>query len=406
MVLVPVGARSETKSHGDQTVMKGCRVLSAMVSQRTREVEISGIRKMFEAAPPNAINLGLGEPDFEPPKEVIAALCHAVQNGMNHYGPSAGLTALREKVAERYHDRDPDTTRDNVIITGGGSEGLMSVALALYDPGDEVLVPNPGFVLYGPHARLCGATSVPYSLDERHHYQPNFDELEQRVTPRTRAIVVNSPSNPTGGLFPRATVERLVAFAEAHDLTIVSDEVYEEMVYDGKFASFWGRGDRAVVVNSFSKTLAMTGWRIGFLVAPRSLAVEINKIHYHMMACPSTPAQAAVLAGLNLSGDAVRAMVSEFRARRDLVIKGLNRINGLTCVPPAGAFYAFPRFDWPGTAQEIAGTLLQRGLITTPGDAFGSLGASHLRLSFATSRQNLTRALAMLRRYANEVRAA
>ena len=377
-----------------------------MVAQRTREVEISGIRKMFEAAPPNSINLGLGEPDFEPPKEVIEALCHAVQNGMNHYGPSAGLTALREKVAERYHDKDPDTTRDNVIITGSGSEGLMAVALALYDPGDEVLVPNPGFVLYGPHARLCGATPVPYTLDERQRFQPNFDELEARVSPRTRAIVVNSPSNPTGGVFPKATVERLVEFADAHDLTIVSDEVYEEMVYEGKFASFWGRGDHAIIVNSFSKTLAMTGWRIGFLVAPRPLAVEINKIHYHMMACPSTPAQAAVLAGLTESQDSVKAMISEFRARRDLVVKGLNRIPGLSCVPPAGAFYAFPRFSWPGSAQEIAGTLLQRGLITTPGDAFGSLGASHLRLSFATSRANLRTALAMLRKYALEVQAA
>ena len=386
--------------------MRQDQVGAPMVSQRTREVEISGIRKMFEAAPPNAINLGLGEPDFEPPKEVRAALTRAIESGMNHYGPSAGLTALREKVAERYHDRDPETTRENVIITGSGSEGLMATALALYDPGDEVLVPNPGFVLYGPHARLCGATPVPYSLDERRHYQPNFDELSSRVTPRTRAIVVNSPSNPTGGVFPKATVERVVAFAEAHDLTIVSDEVYEEMVYEGKFASFWGRGDRAVIVNSFSKTLAMTGWRIGFLVAPRPLAVEINKIHYHMMACPSTPAQAAVLEGLNSSGDAVRAMVEEFRARRDLVVRGLNRIPGLTCVPPAGAFYAFPRFSWPGTAQEVAGTLLQRGLITTPGDAFGSLGASHLRLSFATSRENLRKALLMLRRYANEVRAA
>ncbi|HEY6238931.1 MAG TPA: pyridoxal phosphate-dependent aminotransferase, partial [Thermoplasmata archaeon] len=187
-----------------------------MVSQRVREVEISGIRKMFEAAPPNAINLGLGEPDFDPPEEVLEALCAAVRGGQNHYGPSAGMNALRERVAERYGDRDPETSRDNVIITGSGSEGLMATALALYDPGDEVLVPNPGFVLYGPHAKLCGAVPVPYALDESHHYQPNFDELEAHVTPRTRALVVNSPSNPTGGVFSNATVERLVAFAETH----------------------------------------------------------------------------------------------------------------------------------------------------------------------------------------------
>ncbi|MCI4346998.1 MAG: aminotransferase class I/II-fold pyridoxal phosphate-dependent enzyme [Thermoplasmata archaeon] len=376
-----------------------------MVAQRVREVEISGIRKMFEAAPPNAINLGLGEPDFDPPKEIIDALCHAVQNGMNHYGPSAGLPALREKVAERYHDRVPETSRENVIITGGGSEGLMTAALTLYDPGDEVLVPDPGFVLYAPHARLAGATPVPYPLDESHGFQPDMDELARRVTARTRALVINSPSNPTGGVFPKATIERLVAFAEAHELTIVSDEVYEEMVYEGQFQSVWGLTDRAVVVHSFSKMFAMTGWRIGFLVAPRSLAVELNKLHYHIMACPSTPAQTAVLAGLIANPEATRAMMREFRARREIISRGLNRIPGLKVVPPGGAFYAFPRFSWPGSSQEVAGSLLQRGLITTPGDAFGSLGAGHLRLSFAASRDNLRKGLGILRSYAREARA-
>ncbi len=226
------------------------------------------------------------------------------------------------------------------------------------------------------------------------------------MTPKTRVIVVNSPSNPTGGVFPKKTVDRIVAFADEHDLTIVSDEVYEEMVYEGKFQSFWGRTDRAVVVNSFSKTLAMTGWRIGFLVAPRALAVEINKVHYHMMACPSTPAQAAVLAGLSDGGAATRAMVAEFRARRQLFAAGLAKIPGVSVVKPAGAFYAFPKLDWPGTAQEVAGTLLQRGLITTPGDAFGSLGAGHLRLSFAASRANLRKGLDILRTVGKELRAA
>ncbi|MCI4370181.1 MAG: aminotransferase class I/II-fold pyridoxal phosphate-dependent enzyme, partial [Thermoplasmata archaeon] len=354
----------------------------------------------------NAINLGLGEPDFEPPKAVVDALCEAVRHGKNHYGPSAGVPELREKVAERYRARDGETSRENVIITGSGSEGLMAVALTLYDPGDEVLVPNPGFVLYPPHAKLAGATPVPYDLLEADGFQPDFDQLESLVTPKTRVIVVNSPSNPTGGVFPKKTVDRIVAFADEHDLTIVSDEVYEEMVYEGKFQSFWGRTDRAVVVNSFSKTLAMTGWRIGFLVAPRALAVEINKVHYHMMACPSTPAQAAVLAGLSDGGAATRAMVAEFRARRQLFAAGLAKIPGVSVVKPAGAFYAFPKLDWPGTAQEVAGTLLQRGLITTPGDAFGSLGAGHLRLSFAASRANLRKGLDILRTVGKELRAA
>ena len=374
-----------------------------MVARRVRTVEISGIRKMFDAAPPHAINLGLGEPDFEPPPEVVEALCAAVRDGMNHYGPSAGMAALRDKVAERYRDRDSKTGRENVIVTGSGSEGLMASALALYNPGDEVLVPNPGFVLYAPHARLMGATPVPYSLRERRGFLPDLAELERLVTRRTSAIVVNSPSNPTGGVFPSKVVDQLVDFAERHDLTIVSDEVYEEIVYDGAFASFWGRTDRVVIVNSFSKTLAATGWRIGYLVAPRPLALELNKMHYHIMACPSTPAQVAVLAGLSFSDRAVRAMSREFRARRNLVVRRLRQIPGVEVVPPAGAFYAFPRFRWPKSSSEVALALLHRGVITTPGDAFGTLGAQHLRLSFAASRENLEKGIDILGRYAEEL---
>jgi aspartate aminotransferase len=372
-----------------------------MVAQRAREVEISGIRKMFEAAPPRSINLGLGEPDFDPPPAVVEALCRAARGGQNHYGPSAGLPALRAKLVERYRDREPATAVDNVLVTGSATEALMAAALALYDPGDEVLVPNPGFVLYAPHARLAGAVPVPYSLTPERGYLPDLDELEGLVRGRTRAIVVNSPSNPTGAVFPKATVDRLAAFADRHDLTIVSDEVYEEIVYDGPSTSFWGRSDRAVIVNSFSKMLATTGWRIGYIVAPRALAVELNKIHYHIMACPPTPAQVAVLAGLD-SDRPTQAMVAEFLRRRDLVVRTLGEIPGIRTVPPAGAFYAFPRFDWPASSSEVAGALLARGLITTPGDAFGSLGVGHLRLSFAASRDDLRRGLAILAEVGDE----
>ena len=373
-----------------------------MVAHRVRTVEISGIRRMFDSAPPNSINLGLGEPDFEPPPEVIDAMCAAIRDGQNHYGPSAGLAVLRDKIAERYQDRDPHTGRENVIITGSGSEALMATALALYDPGSEVLVPNPGFVLYGPDARLMGATPIPYSLAPRRKYLPDLEEIERLVTPRTRAIVVNSPSNPTGGVFPERVVDAIVDFAERHHLTIVSDEVYDEIVYEGKFASFWGRTDRVVIVNSFSKTLAMTGWRIGYLVAPRAIALDLNKMHYHIMACPPTPAQVAIVTGLSNGDAALRAMVREFRARREIVMRMLRKIPGVSVVPPAGAFYAFPSFAWPHSSQEVATELLRRGVITTPGDAFGTLGAGHLRLSFAASRANLERGLGIVRAYADE----
>ncbi len=374
-----------------------------MVAQRTREVEISGIRKMFEAAPPNSINLGLGEPDFDPAPEVIEALCAAVRGGKNHYGPSAGISELRDRIAERYRELDPGTLRENVIVTAGGSEGLMTAALALYDPGTEVLVPNPGFVLYAPHAKLAGAVPVPYSLLPAQKYLPDFDELERLVSPRTRAIVVNSPSNPTGAVFPRAIIDRIVAFADRHNLTIISDEVYEEIVYGTTATSFWGRSDRVVIANSFSKTLAMTGWRLGFLVAPKSLAVALNKIHYHILACPSTPVQVAVLAGLAKGSSTFPGMLQEFKSRRELVTGILGKMPGLSLVPPQGAFYAFPHFDWKLSSAEVAHALLARGVITTPGDAFGSLGASHLRISFAASRKNLRDGLKILATYADEV---
>jgi len=374
-----------------------------MAAHRVRTVEISGIRRMFETAPPNAINLGLGEPDFDPPPEVIDAICDAVRNGMNHYGPSAGLATLRDKIAERYRDREPATVRENVLVTGSGSEGLMAIAMTLYNPGDEVLVPNPGFVLYAPHARLMGATPVPYSLLERNRFVPDVGELERLVTSRTRAIVVNSPSNPTGGVFPAKVVQAIADLADRRNLTIVSDEVYEEIVYDRSFASFWGRSPRVIVVNSFSKTLAMTGWRIGYLVAPAALAPDLNKMHYHIMACPPTPAQVGALAGLTSSGKTVRAMTREFRARRDLVVRLLRRIPGVQVVPPSGAFYAFPQFDWLTSSSEIALELVRRGVITTPGEAFGSLGAHHLRISFAASRANIEKGLGILAEYGREV---
>lgn len=388
---------------GATMVKRGTEVAAEMVAERSLRVELSGIRKMFEAAPPHAINLGLGEPDFQPPPAVIEAMVRAVRGGQNHYGPSAGLGALRDKIAERYQDRVPTTARENVVVTGSGSEGLMAAALALYDPGDEVLVPNPGFVLYTPHARLVGAVPVPYSLPESRKFQPDLDELESKVTPKTRAIVVNSPSNPTGAVLPPRLVDRLGEFADRHELTIVSDEVYEEIVYEGRATSFWGRAENVVIANSFSKTLAMTGWRIGFLVAPAPLAVELNKMHYHIMACPPTPTQLAVLAGLEHGNGATRAMTTEFRARRAIVVRELARIPGVRVVPPQGAFYAFPQLSWPMSANEAATGILARGVITTPGDAFGSLGAGHLRISFAASRDDLRRGLAIMRAFGEEV---
>ena len=374
-----------------------------MFSSRARELEISGIRRMFEAAPPGTINLGLGEPDFSPPKAVQEALFDAVRKGYNKYGPSAGILPLRDALAQRYRRWDGRTARESVVVTEGGTEALAACALTLYEVGDEVLVPNPGFVLYAPHARMAGAVPVPYPLDEAKGYQPDLDVLESRITPRTRALVVNSPSNPTGSVYSPRVVDRLVDLARDHDLTIVSDEVYDEILYVPQgHRSFWGRYEHVVVVNSFSKLFAMTGWRLGYLVAPPAVAQQVNKVHYHLVACPSTPVQMAALAGLSAPPRETAEMVREFRARRDLFLRGLKEVRGLRCVTPEGAFYAFPRIDWGMTPLEAAQVLLQRGLLCTPGDSFGSLGEGHLRMSFATSQENLRRALRILEEFGEE----
>ncbi len=374
-----------------------------MFSSRARELEISGIRRMFEAAPPGTINLGLGEPDFSPPAAVQEALFDAVRKGYNKYGPSAGILPLRDALAQRYRRWDGRTARESVVITQGGTEALAACALTLYEVGDEVLVPNPGFVLYAPHARMAGAVPVPYPLDEAKGYQPDLDALESRITSRTRALVVNSPSNPTGTVYSPRVVDRLVDLARDHDLTILSDEVYDEILYVPQgHRSFWGRYDRVVVVNSFSKLFAMTGWRLGYLVAPPAVAQQVNKVHYHLVACPSTPVQMAALAGLSAPPRETTEMVREFRARRDLFLRGLKQVRGLRCVTPEGAFYAFPRIDWVLSPLEAAQALLQRGLLCTPGDSFGSLGEGHLRMSFATSQEHLRRALRILEEFGEE----
>ena len=374
-----------------------------MVAQRARDVEISGIRKMFEGAPANALNLGLGEPDFEPPTSIVEALCEAVQNGMNHYGPSAGISALRDKIAERYRDRDAETSRENVLITGGGSVSLMATAMALYDPGDEVLVPNPGFVLYTPHARLVGAIPVPYDLLERRRYLPDLDDLEARVTSRTRAIVVNSPSNPTGSVFPSNLVDRILDFAEAHDLYVISDEVYEEIDLQGPVHLVLGEGrplgHRQFVLEDVRDDRMEA--RVRGRAPEPGRGDQQDELSHHRVPVDARPGRGPVRARERAriepqDGPGVQGPPEAGGA-------GAEPDAGTEMRSPAGAFYAFPRFTWPGTSQEVAGDLLQRGLITTPGDAFGSLGANHLRLSFAASRTNLTKAMMILRRYANEV---
>ena len=369
-----------------------------MIADRMTGVDMSGIRKMFEMAPKEAINFGIGEPDFQPPEVVIAAFEKALRSGENNYGPSAGLPALREAIAVKERERDPSVTASSVIVTCGSTSGLYATLASFVNPGEEVLYPDPGFVLYAPHTQLVNGRAVPYPLRREHGFIPQVEDLEARLTARTKAIIVNSPSNPTGTTIPKREVKRIAEWARENDLLLISDEAYDTITFDEPHASFLGEYENVVYLNTFSKAYAMTGWRIGYVVAKPEFADAIKKMNYHLVACPPTPTQHACLAALTGPQDFVKGMVEAFRERRDLIVKLIRQIPGFDIVEPKGAFYAFPSYDFDMPAKEICLALMRNGVVTTPGDAFGANGRGHVRFSYATSTMDIERGLEIVRR--------
>ncbi len=374
-----------------------------MFASRADAVEVSGIRKMFEGAPAGAVNLGLGEPDFQPPHHVIDALEEAARSGHNKYGPTGGIAELRAAIAERVTRYAP-VGADQVLVTGGGTEALFATMQTFVDPGDEVLTPNPGFVLFAPHVLLAGGKPVFYNVRAEDEYRPRVDEMNELVTKKTKAIIVNTPANPTGGVLDRTTIKGIIEIAEDHGLLIVSDEVYDAFVYEGVHESFLGKYDKHVFVNSFSKVYAMTGWRIGYLVAPLDLVKTISKVHYYIVACPPTPTQYAALAALEGPQDFVAEMVKEFARRREVIVSALNKMKGFHATKPKGAFYAFPSYDFKIKSDALAMKLAEGGVICTPGSSFGTAGEGHLRFSYANSRENLQLGLERVAAVAEKLR--
>lgn len=362
-----------------------------MLARRTRGFPKSGIRKMFDLSGKDAINLGLGEPDFAPPPSVVAAAQGALEEGFHRYGPTGGLPELREAVAAEHGDADVGP--ENVLITVGGTEALALTALAFLDPGDEVLVPDPGFVLFAPHVRLASAEPVFYPVEEAHGFRPRVEDLRARLTDRTKALILNSPANPTGAVLREKDAEAVVELARDRDLLLISDEVYRHLVYDRTHVSLLGRYENLVYVNSFSKVFAMPGWRLGYLIAPAEWVPTLEKAHYYLIACPPVPAQRAVLHGLETARDEVDRMVETFRRRRDRMVEGLARVEGFRCRRPEGAFYAFPSFRLPVTSEDLALRLLDAGVVCVPGTAFGKRGEGHLRFSYANSQENIDAAM-------------
>ena len=360
--------------------------------------EVAARARALEAEGRDIIHLEIGEPDFDTPANAREAAKRALDEGATHYAPFPGIPALREAIAEDATRRKGfDVTPDRVFVTVGGKGVMLYAILGTIDPGDEVIVPDPGYPIYESLVRFIGATPVPIPIRMENEFRLDVDELASLITPRTRMIVINSPANPTGGVLTREDLERIAALAREHDLVVLADEIYGRILYDGtehvSIASLPGMAERTVVLDGFSKTFAMTGWRLGYAIVPPSLVKTYGQLIINTISCAPTFAQVGAVEALRGPQDDVDAMVVEFRARRDLVVDGLNAIPGIRSLRPTGAFYAFPNgTGLPGA--ELAERLLhEAGVCVLAGTAFGGVGTDHIRISYANSRENLSRAL-------------
>ena len=368
-------------------------------SSRVESVSISGIREVFEAAGADAINLGLGQPDFPTPSHARAAAVEAIQSGKaDAYTDNRGTPALRDAIAAK-HERDNDyaVAPSEVIATAGGSEALHLAMETHVETGDEVLIPDPGFVAYDALTRLASGEPVPVPLREDLTLDPAA--VEQRITDDTAAFVVNSPGNPTGTVASEADIREFARIADEHDVVCLSDEVYEHQIFEGTHHSpmTYAETDSVIVVNACSKAYSMTGWRLGWVAASERRIERMVRVHQYVQACASAPAQYAAEAALTGPQDVVGEMRDSFERRRDLVLDGLADA-GLECPTPNGAFYAMPRVP-DGFIEEV----LDRGVVIVPGEAFGSNGAGHARISYATGEEDLHEALDVFRAAARAV---
>ncbi len=385
------------------------------VARHVREAPRSGIRAFFDlvSATPDVISLGIGEPDFDTPWSIREAAVYALEHGATHYSANAGLPKLRRAIAG-YVGRtfgvayDPES---EILVTAGVSQGLDLAVRALLDPGDEALYPEPSYVAYGPLVAFAHGRPVAVPARAEAGFRIEPEALAARTNARTRLLLLNYPNNPTGAALPRPAAEALAAFACARDLTVVSDEIYAELTYDGEphtcLAALPGMRERTVLLHGFSKSWAMTGFRIGYACGPAPMIAAMTKIHQYSMLCAATPVQEAAAAALAGPGAEVAAMREAYEARRNYARSALADL-GLPCSRPGGAFYLFPKIEGLGlTASAFAvGLLEEERVAVIPGDAFGAAGAGHVRCSFATGLDELKEAMARIARFVGRRRAA
>ena len=379
------------------------------LSSITKTVTNSPIRQMFNRAlgMRDVVSFTVGEPDFSTPAHIVEAAVDALRRGEHHYTPNAGVLPLRQAIArtvERSHglSYDPDS---EIIVTAGGMEALMLAMLTLLDPGDEVILSDPCWTNYSRQVLICNAKPVFVPVSAETDFQFGAGALEAAITDRTKAFILNSPANPTGGIADADTLKRLADVAARHDLYVLSDEVYAHLLYEGNqapsIAALPGMRERTIIINSFSKTYAMTGWRVGFAMGPKEIIRNMVMLQENVAACVNSAAQYGAIAALEGTQEPLHEMQRAYQRRREIIVDGFAKIDGLSCFAPQGAFYALVDISETGMcANDFAMDLLAKErVIVVPGEAFGETGGRYVRLSFATSEENIREGLRRIGRY-------
>ena len=355
--------------------------------------------KALEAQGRDIIHLEIGEPDFDTPSNIIEAGCDALRKGFTHYGPSAGMMELREVIAQYVSEtRRVNVTPDEVVVVPGGKPIIFFSILALADDGDEIIYPNPGFPIYESMINYVGAKAVPIRLREELEFRLDVDELASLINDRTKLLILNSPQNPTGGVLTKDDIDAIARAIGDRNIMVLSDEIYSQLIFEGQHHSIMsidGMKERTILLDGFSKTYAMTGWRMGYGVMRADLATHISRLMTNSNSCTASFTQVAGIEALRGSQDVVDAMRAEFEKRRDVMVAGLNKIKGFSCRVPHGAFYVFPNITktgWP--SKKLADALLDdTGVAALSGTAFGDFGEGYLRFSVANSIENIEKAL-------------
>ena len=388
--------------------------LASRVSQLNGEgaLAVFSRAKELEKQGRSIIHLELGEPDFHPAAPVVDAVRAAVAEGRDRYVSPRGIPALREAVASYLkRTRHLNVAPEEVLIAPGCKMALALSMMALIEPGDEILYPDPSFPIYPSFTRGLGGKAVPFYLEEKNQFQPDVAEIASKITPRSKALIFNSPNNPTGTVFSEDTLKQIAALAVKHDLWIIADEIYARILFNGEYKSIYampGMKDRTIIIDGFSKSFAMTGWRLGYAVAPKEFIEVLDLLVLNTFTCTAEFSQVAAIEALNDSTNAVDAMVLEYRKRRDLFVNKLNQIPGFRCLLPDGAFYAWVNIEETGlSAEEIQRLLLEEaGVAAIAGAAFGPAGKNYLRFSLVSARNLLEEALERIERVSTRWRAA